>query len=65
MRKRFSVERLGQNFLSKFFYGVFCMWVVGGMTTTTVQKLWCFSQREAISHYGIPNLKRSDKTCSS
>jgi hypothetical protein len=32
------------------------MWVVGGMTTT-VQKLWCFSQPEAISHDGMPNLK--------
>ncbi len=46
------------------FYGVFCMWVVGGIgMTTTVQKLWCFSQPEAISHDGIPNLKRRDKTC--
>jgi len=40
------------------------MLVVGGIgMTTTVQKLWCFSQPEAISHDGIPNLKRRDKTC--
>jgi hypothetical protein len=29
--------------------------------TTTVQKLWCFSQPEAISHDGIPNLKRREQ----
>jgi hypothetical protein len=52
------------SFFKANFYGVFCMWVVGGIgMTTTVQKLWCFSQPEAISHDGIPNLKRRDKTC--